>query len=124
MKGYTVSEFGNSQSKIAFVFMPQEGEENLLRELKEIQSRIGSLIIDLEGERSERKDSVRSKPDKGKPNKKANSLTVGDKVIIGKPKKGQESIGTVKSIGKYFVSVQTSTGIVRRIPQNLKRVGS
>lgn len=104
--------------------MPLEGEERLLDELKDIQSRIGVLIIDIEKGRDERKGSGRSEVGERRLTKKSVSLQVGDSVIIGKPKKGQESIGTVKSIGKYFVSVETAKGTVRRIPQNLKKVGS
>ena len=50
-------------------------------------------------------------------------LDIGDRVLIKKPKKGQETIGTVISIGRKFVTVNTATQSIKRIPQNLKKVG-
>lgn len=103
--------------------MPVRGEGEILRDLKEIQARIGDLIIELEGISNDSVGSEQSETDKRAPNKRSSSLKIGDRVIIGKPVKGQDTIGTVRSIGKYFVSVETIKGTVRRVPQNLKKVG-
>ena len=50
-------------------------------------------------------------------------MDIGDRVLIKKPKKGQESIGRTTSIGRKFVTVNTATQSIRSIPQNLKKVG-
>ena len=43
--------------------------------------------------------------------------------LIKKPEKGQETIGEVVSIGEKFVTVKSEKQTIRRIPQNLKKVG-
>ena len=48
------------------------------------------------------------------------NFEIGDGVLIKKPKKGQEPIGNIVSIGRFFVTVNTATQSIRRIPQNLK----
>ena len=49
-------------------------------------------------------------------------MDIGDRVLIKKPKKGQETIGRIVSIGTKYVTVNTATQSIRRIPQNLKKV--
>jgi len=55
--------------------------------------------------------------------KKKKKSTSATPFLIKKPEKGQETIGEVVSIGEKFVTVKSEKQTIRRIPQNLKKVG-
>ncbi|CAJ1963942.1 unnamed protein product [Cylindrotheca closterium] len=85
--------------------MTKKSKNELAQDLKEIESKVHKLIIDLGKERSD--ESI--------------TLKISDKVLIKKPKKGQETIGIIESFEKKFVTVKTATQTIKRIPQNLKK---
>ena len=55
--------------------------------------------------------------------KATTDFEIGNRELIKKPKTGQETIGRIVSIGTKYVTVNTATQSIRRIPQNLKKVG-
>lgn len=99
--------------------MPKKSNNQLVLDLKEIESRVQDLLIDLKETRHDKSEESGLDQRKGS----SANLKIGDRVLIKKPKKGQETIGIVASIGKKFVTVNTATQSIKRIPQNLKKVG-
>lgn len=99
--------------------MPKKSNNDIVQDLRDIESRLQGLIIDLEDKEVDESDTNGRDPKE----KVLTSLKIGDRVLIKKPKKGQETLGTIVSIGKKFATVNTATQTIRRIPQNLKKVG-
>ncbi|CAJ1960040.1 unnamed protein product [Cylindrotheca closterium] len=100
--------------------MTKKSKEELVQDLKEIESKVKKLIIVLDKERSDKSGTNEQEQEKKFPI----TLEIGDKVLIKKPKKGQETIGRIESFGRKFVTVKTATQTIKRIPQNLKKVGN
>ena len=103
--------------------MPKKNDEDFIQELKEIETRAQNLIVSINGRTPEYKARSVYRGEKGKQGKADSKINIGDTVLIKKPKKGQETIGEVVSIGEKFVTVKTETQTIRRIQQNLKKVG-
>ena len=99
--------------------MPKKSNNDLVLDLKGIESRVHNLLIDLKEKRRDEENSSGLSQEK----KATTDFEIGDRVLIKKPKKGQETIGRIVSIGTKYVTVKTATQSIRRIPQNLKKVG-
>ena len=83
-----------------------KSNDEIIKQINEIEKLTRNLRIDLE-ERSSRQPT-------GK-------LTIGDRVKILNPKKGQEKTGTVSKIGAFRVTIDTQKGKVIRSFHNLHR---
>jgi hypothetical protein len=101
------------------VFLPKKSNNQLVLDSKEIESRVQLLLIDLTERRHDDSDESGLSQEK----RSTVDLEIGDRVLIKKPKKGQETIGTVISIGRKLVTENTATQSIKIIPQNLKKVG-
>ena len=80
----------------------------------------GHLSVNLGASTAVRRESKEKLTQQKKKKKKSISATP---FLIKKPEKGQETIGEVVSIGEKFVTVKSEKQTIRRIPQNLKKVG-
>jgi hypothetical protein len=107
------------QTASSQLFLPKKSNNQLVLDSKEIESRVQKLLIDLTERRHDDSDESGLSQEK----RSTVDLDIGDRVLIKKTKKGQETIGTVISMGRKFVTVNTATQSIKRIPQNLKKVG-
>ena len=83
-----------------------KSDDAIIKQIEEIEKLTRNLRIDLE-ERSSWQPT-------GK-------LTIGDRVKILNPKKGQEKTGTVSKIGALRVTIDTQKGKVIRAVHNLQQ---
>ena len=81
-------------------------DEEILQQIQEIEQLTRKLRIDLEERSSQQRTG---------------KLTIGDRVKILNPKKGQETTGTVSKIGAFRVTIDTEKGKVIRAYKNLQR---
>ena len=81
-------------------------DEEILEQILEIEQLTRNLRIDLEERSSQQRTG---------------KLTIGDRVKILNPKKGQEKIGVVTKIGAFRITLETKKGKVIRAVHNLQR---
>ena len=81
-------------------------DEEILQQIQEIEQLTRKLRIDLEERSSQQRTG---------------KLTIGDRVKILNPKKGQEKNGVVSKIGAFRITLETKKGKVIRAYKNLQR---
>ncbi|CAJ1964133.1 unnamed protein product [Cylindrotheca closterium] len=103
-------------------------EEEYIEELKRIEEQVRKLRLDLEKEREKKAPVDRSPKDKKQKVRRqqttSGKLSIGDRVRIANPNKGQESEGEVTGINRIsgFVTVHARTQRIRRLAKNLDRL--